>query len=261
MKEKSHRLLEKGGRTNSLMIRRMVRFLTNRGALWLAGLGLVLLSGGVQGMLTGRWRTSSAWSTAVARVPQVPYQIGPWQGRDLDVDPLPFRQARVDSYWVRRYERTGQAGACVAILMCGRSGPLAVHTPEVCYPGAGYQMHGSARRLTLPLPGGALAELWTARFRREEAGSGPLLQLFWSWSAEGSWQAPRWPRWTFAGRPFLYKLYVLRELADSGEAVALQDPAVDFLTALLPVLEQTLFAPASGPESAGDEKSPSALAS
>jgi hypothetical protein len=134
---------------------------------------------------------------------------------------------------MRRYVRQGGNDAVLVILMCGRAGQMAVHTPDVCYRGAGYEMAGTQSQQTLP--GGA--RFWTARFRPATPTS-PELAIHWAWSAEGRWQAPDSPRLTFAGQPYLYKLYVVREASAAPGA----DPVITgFLQELLPVLDEVLF--------------------
>jgi hypothetical protein len=66
------------------------------------------------------------------------------------------------------------------------------------------------------------------------------LRLFWSWSGDGSWQAPDYPHRTFARYPFLYKLYVIRPLIKPDEPLA-GDPCQEFLGLLLPELKKSLF--------------------
>jgi hypothetical protein len=202
----------------------------------LAGVAVLVLSGVVHGLCTQRWQTSEALDTACARVPSVPLRAGAWTAAAVEVDPEPFEQARAAAYWVRRYTREGVAGSVTVILMCGRAGHMAVHTPDVCYRGAGYEMAAEPVRQNLKA-----GEFWTARFSLPGRTVIPGLRIFWSWSADGRWQAPSSPRWAFGGEPFLYKLYVVRDAAD-------ESVLNEFLGELLPVLEQSLF---SGTASVG----------
>jgi hypothetical protein len=204
----------------------------------LTALALVSASGLVYGLWTARWQKSDELVQALARVPEVPHTLAGWKGHDLDVDTEAFHQARAEAYWMRRYEKNGEAIS--VILMCGRAGPLAVHTPDVCYRGAGYEMVGRVEPLTVDVPGGASAAFWTARFQKERPGETGQLRLLWSWSHDGTWQAPTWPRLTFAGAPFLYKLYVIRETTSADEPRP-GDPTLALLGELLPALDRTLF--------------------
>ena len=82
-------------------------------------------------------------------------------------------------------------------------------------------------------------QLWVRRF--EKLSGVPVnLRLLYGWSSAGSWQAPDYPRWKFAGGPLLFKMYVARELARQDEPIE-GDPAIDFLRALAPPLRAALF--------------------
>jgi hypothetical protein len=203
-------------------------------------LALLALSGLAHGLVTSRWHKSEALEMALARVPDVPLTLGPWEGHDLETDPEVFAQARAEAYWMRNYQKGAAGPGVTAILMCGRAGPLAVHTPDVCYRGAGYEMAGPETRIEVPVAGaGEPAQLWTAVFRKEQPTGFGQLRLFWTWSAEGSWQAPGSPRLAFAGQPALYKLYVVREMT-ADEPLA-GDPGLEFVGRLLPELNRVLF--------------------
>ncbi len=197
---------------------------------------LLLLAGGLlHGLCAERWTPSPLLEEAVARVAQVPLEIGDWQGKAESDDVESFDMAGARGYWTRIYTHRRSGTRVLVILMCGRPGRMAVHTPEVCYRGAGYDMPDDATRQPLET-GGAF---WTAIFSKPaDMNSG--LRLFWAWSTDGTWEAPANPRWQFRGQPFLYKLYVAHDLAgaDAGPA---GDAGAEFLRPLLPALQQALF--------------------
>ena len=65
------------------------------------------------------------------------------------------------------------------------------------------------------------------------------LQVLWSWNKNGAWVAAAYPRWTFAGTPVLYKLYISqaivpRENGPGGET------SEEFLQAFLPEIDKLL---------------------
>ncbi len=102
---------------------------------------------------------------------------------------------------------------------------MAVHTPEVCYRGAGYDLRATpAPALVRDENDVEAGTLWSARFTKQGDASSDL-QLYWGWDAGDGWQAPANPRWEFRGRPYLYKLYVSQELSDPSAA----DRATEFL--------------------------------
>ena len=201
-----------------------------------AALVALVVSGLVHGFWTQRWHTSAALDGAVARLHAVPMQIGSWQAANVEVDPEPYQQTRAVGYWMRRYSKGPEAVS--VILMCGRAGHMAVHTPDICYRGAGYEMIGEAAkyRLSGPRP----FEFWTATFRHPGKAASPDLEIYWTWRGDDSWLAPSSPRLTFGGQPYLYKLYVVREKASEAGRDSV---TADFLTELMPALESALFSP------------------
>jgi len=221
----------------------------------IAATAVLLISGLVHGIWTERWQTSHALQQACARLADVSPTAGAWKSSPVEVDPEPFQQARAAAYWMRLYRKEGVSNPITVILMCGRADHMSVHTPDICYRGAGYDMVGEQVKATVALPpspqslspagrgvggeGSASAELWTARFRQGSKAAGHELRIYWTWSSGGSWQAPTSPRWTFGAEPFLYKLYVAHDNTGFAGHDGITD---DFLRQLLPVLETALLA-------------------
>jgi hypothetical protein len=203
----------------------------------LAAFAALLVSGLVHGFWTQRWHTAEALDGAVQRLYAVPLKAGSWQATAIEVDPEPFKQARAVGYWMRRYTKDDSAEAVSVILMCGRAGHMAVHTPDICYRGAGYEMVGEPTKYRMPGQGNF--EFWTANFRQAKA-AGADLEIYWTWRADDSWLAPTSPRLTFGGQPYLFKLYLVRERAGDAPQGAVM---AQFLTHLMPELEGALFSP------------------
>jgi hypothetical protein len=201
---------------------------------------LVLFSGLVYGLWTDRWYSSILLEEAAARVMQVPTDVGDWHGENQAADERAFAQAGAQTYWVRRYQNSKTGATVTVILMCGRGGRMSVHTPDVCYQSSGVEMLGEAKKISVPIAGASAAEFKSGTFSTEKSPGASQLRLYWAWSSDGVWQAPYYPRFTFQGRPFLFKLYVLREFVPGTEAVE-ADPGVTFLQQLLPQLNKTLF--------------------
>jgi Protein of unknown function (DUF3485) len=203
----------------------------------------VLVSGLLHGLWTFRWQPSRALEEAVQRVPEVPLVIGDWHGEELPTDPAVYAQAGAQGYWMRRYRHQATKEIVSVILMCGPGGRMSVHTPDICYQGAGFQMIGSQKAVTIPLKDTAhTAEFWTGHFAKGTTTGAGQLHLYWAWSFAGDWQAPEHPRFTFRGQPVLYKLYVINSWVPRQGSQE-QAPGVTFLQQLVPVLQKTLFTP------------------
>jgi len=204
---------------------------------------LVIAAGLVNGHWTRRWSTSHAVESAVARLGRVPMSLGDWRGRSLaKIGREQLAMAEIDGYVARRYEdRRGEAAVTI-LLVCGRPGPISVHTPDVCYAGAGFEAKGPPARQSLPFgPSGRPAEFRRVVFSRPNTVVPMYLSILWSWSSAGAWEAPDYPRLAFASRQVLYKLYVIREMATAQEQLE-DDPSLEFLRDMLPELERALFA-------------------
>ena len=98
---------------------------------------------------------------------------------------------------------------------------------------------GSPAPLSVPVAKGSADQFRYAGFTRHDVTGDTDVRIFWSWYANGSWQAPESPRWAFARQPYLVKLYVLRELPERPEPPEL-DPAVDLIKRLTPELNRIL---------------------
>jgi hypothetical protein len=201
----------------------------------------VLLTGLVHGFWTDRWTTNQATAAAAARLANVPNVIGEWEGEPINA--APRQTDEIAGHLYRRYVNRQTGAAVTVMLFCGRSGPMSIHTPDVCYQGGGFEVGATARHTIPGTDGTPAAEFKTAPFYKASAADRSQLRIFWSWSAAGEWTVPNSPRFAFARRPFLYKLYVIREMADSNEPLE-SDPCREFLRQLLPELQRCLFPPA-----------------
>jgi len=203
---------------------------------------VVLLGDGlVYGLWTNRWQPSNQLPAAVASLQRVPLELGPWQGRALPpLDERIMKQAGFAGYVQRRYENR-EAGTGVNLLLaCGPFGPLSVHTPDVCFPAGGLLQQLSTASHNESLAAlGTTAQCWKAKFGKADSLASGNVQVYWTWNPGNGWQAPTNPRWTFAGSPVLYKLYVTCEIQGDGDALA-QETCSAFLQKLLPELEKNL---------------------
>ena len=143
------------------------------------------------------------------------------------------------AYLLRRYSNPARGVSVSVILFGGRPGSISAHTPDVCYPGAGYTLDSPSVFPFPDGPGDHRAEFRTALATR--GGTNPsVLRIFWGWNASKGWLAPAEPRWEFSGATALCKLYVVREtggaVVDPGA-----DPCNDFLKVFLPELDRIVF--------------------
>lgn len=202
---------------------------------------LLLLDGVVYGRWTDRWGSAQPVDDAVARLEQIPLRIGVWQGKPVPGSAEQAKRAGCAGCWVRRYERSDDGAVVDVMLACGRPGPLAVHTPDVCYTGSGYTQSEPAMQFAVDLNGDGSATFWKTRFSKPDAVVPLKLQLLWAWHSGDGWRAVRNPRLEFAGARVLYKLYVVREM-DGRDDHRDDRLSSDFLTVFMPAFDAALAA-------------------
>jgi hypothetical protein len=206
----------------------------------LAGVLLILAAGLLHGYWTLRWHSSPALSAAKDRLDSIPTDFGEWKAQPLQIPEDQLRQAGAIGWRLQSYSSPSSDVQTNTLLLAGRPGAMTIHRPEHCYPGAGYELKGRPVRYTVKDDAGEpLGDFWTARFVRETPTGPVSLRIFWSWNASGKWVAPDNPRWSLASEPYLYKLYVIREITQRVDKLD-QEPSVAFLRELLPRLTPAL---------------------
>lgn len=202
----------------------------------------------VEGMFSNRWGDAEDARVAAERLERVPAAFGGWTSTELPQDPKVIRIAEATGHVSRLYTNPKKGLSVSVLMLCGPTGPIGAHTPEVCYAGQGLEMVGAPEKRAVSAPGGAGATYWVARFEKKGA-FGQRLRVGWMWGADGDWQAAADPRTDFALRGALYKLYVQYGEPPAGAAAstgaAALDPIEAFLTDFLPEVKKALAPPAA----------------
>ncbi len=207
---------------------------------------LALIAAGlVHGFWTDRWNASADLQESAERLHQVALNIGEWEGRNEEVKPGQVGPG-VTGCIHRRYFNRRLGVEVVLALVNGRPGPVATHTPDVCYGASGYVVQKRAH-VDVPLDTKAgSAQFWRSDAERKRATDTTKLRIYWAWSSGQGWQAPDDARLAFPRfrHPVLHKLYVLRDIAGEGQmgkAARQEEPCEVFLKELLPHLDRVLF--------------------
>ena len=122
----------------------------------------VIICGTVHGVWTGRWGLSDEPAASAAKLVGLPTTLDDWDG---EVQPLSSRSGLAGQI-CQRYVHRGSGKSVTVFLVCDRPGPVSIHTPDVCYGAAGYQVSDPAK---FAAPAGAdagAAEFWTSQFRK-----------------------------------------------------------------------------------------------
>ena len=206
---------------------------------------LLAASGVSHRLWTGSWTVTGEPGLSAARLADVPASIGDWVGEDQEVDARQLARAEAAGHLARRYVQRRTGAEVSVFIICGRPGPVAVHTPDICYGGLGFRVAEKPAKYKVE----GNAEMPSAEFTKGNfVKADPVAQRRSSGSTGRGRPAPAGkrrpdPRLTFGGSQALYKLYLVYH-AVPGTDLPEHDPCQDFMHDLLPELEKAL-SPAS----------------
>jgi hypothetical protein len=207
-------------------------------------LAVVLVAGVtvLQGLWTDRWGNrdvGAALKRDAAILERVfPERFGDWEfEKELESNPKELERAGAVGHISRLYRNVRTKGRVSAFVVCATPHDASGHTPDRCYPGAGFEIGESEHRQTVPLADGRKAETFTGTFRKQ----GQTLRVFWTYGVAGQWVAPQIARIELAGTDAVYKLYAIIDETRIKGAQSMQE-CVDFLGTLLPALDQAVAA-------------------
>jgi len=191
------------------------------------------------------------------RLDNVPKLIGQWEVvSDKEIPPEEFKASNCDGYKSYTFKNRETAELVDVFLASGTARHITIHTPDWCYPAAGYARKTDIEPVLIPCQDVELKpEFLTARFVGKQATSDEIpLQVFWSFSYDGEWTAVKRAKVAFAGRDALYKIYLINQLP-SQETEWQRVPSVKFVEECLPTINQYLF---GQPETSDQEDAPAA---
>jgi len=195
-------------------------------------LTLTLFSGVVHGFLDGRWSNPPDLLIQGERLSDLPAQAGDWVMTDsVPLDEGAAKILRCYGSEVRTYRNEKTQALVTAAVLFGPRGPIAVHTPEICYRSVGTSQVGETQAQTIATET-QRHQLWSAKFSQASQPE-PSLDVWYGWSDGGPWEARDYPR--FWMTKSLYKVQVAGPIGNESE-----EPCREFLKAFLPQLESVI---------------------
>jgi len=176
----------------------------------------ITLAGGVlYGGYVHRWNAPAELTAAAIQLEKLPRVIGSWRAiDDLSIDESALEMLECAGYVSRQYvnESTGQSIQCAVIV--GPPGPIAVHTPEVCFSSRAYDIQGERTETHIKASPSGDHSFWKLDFKSSNA-SADGLRVYYAWSTGPLWQAATSPRFKYAGEPRLYKIQLAAYVSPS----------------------------------------------
>lgn len=196
------------------------------------GLAATLLGGALYGRYSQRWGPPADLTLAAQQLTNMPRELGEW----TLAEEFPLQRSAVEmlqcaGYVNRNYvNRTTGESISVAIIV-GPPGPIAVHTPEICFSSRSYQLQGSRHKVQLETSSHLSNKFWRTDFTSKNILAEGL-RVHYAWSRGNGWEASASPRYEFAAAPLLYKIQLAAPLKPKlGEESS--DSGREFLKALM----------------------------
>lgn len=195
-------------------------------------IALTLLSGVVHGVIDGRWTSSEDLIARGEKLNDAPEKCGKWElieVKELDENASELLQCYAQT--VRVYKHVELDSIVTVAVLFGPRGPIAVHTPEVCYSSVGTKQVGTRRVESIQ---GTEHDhtLWSVQFSKSPSPQ-PALDVWYAWSDGTAWHAADYPRFWMVDS--LYKIQIAGPVGNSSFR-----PCKDFLASYLPKIEKLI---------------------
>ncbi len=171
----------------------------------------------------------------------LPREIGPWAGQSVTIDTDVFVAAGATHFLAREYTNRESGQRVEMVLLYGDPFQVYQHTPDSCYPAAGYNRARAAAERPVEI-GPVTAKFYAGQFVRHRATELNSVDVWYAWHGNnGTWTNTlgRIQRGRMAG---LWRLMVTSP-SSGREAEPLRSSACEmFLRDALPVLEPLIAA-------------------
>jgi len=183
--------------------------------------------------LDAGWHSKSEIDRLASQLRELPDSIGDWNRTAKNEIPNgTLRTLKCYGYLSESYENSSSGAVISVAVLFGPRGPIAVHTPEICYSSAGTEPV-APRKVSSIETGTYKDEFWMTRFSKKGLQE-PSLEVWYAWSDGGPWRASENPRYWMTDH--LYKLQLSGKPSKGGGVSDCQS----FLQSFLPVLRKQL---------------------
>jgi Protein of unknown function (DUF3485) len=154
---------------------------------------------------------------------EFPKVLGNWhevEGTETALDPEVARIAGSSDHVIRTYVNVNNGERAEVMILYGLATLVWPHTPNACYPAAGFKSVPPSREVEIDVPESTA----TARFREEnfakyKTGAGIYQQVYYSFRNADEWGLNMENRWkSFRYHPGMFKIQVQRQVAAIGKS-------------------------------------------
>jgi hypothetical protein len=169
----------------------------------------------------------------------LPMDLGAWKGRETTLDPRIVRGSGSTDIITRRYVDQGTGVGLDVVVLYGPTSDMFIHTPELCYPAAGYDpLPGTVER---PIGGGGAGPVpfRSLAFTKGEGGLAETQEVYYSLWYDGRWTTQSTSPKASRRIPGMYKVQVCRRIS-TRERRDLDNPCEPFLASLVAEIESRM---------------------
>jgi len=166
----------------------------------------------------------------------LPMDLESWKGRVTKMDPRIVRASGSTDIITRHYvnQRTG-VGLDVVILY-GPTSDMFIHTPELCYPAAGYETLPGTVERPIVVEGSGTVPFRSLAFTKGEGGVADTQEVYYSLWYDGHWTTQSTSPKASQRIPGMYKVQIARRIS-GRERRDLDNPCEPFLVSLVGEIE------------------------
>jgi hypothetical protein len=182
----------------------------------------------------------------------LPKSFGPWVGDDEALDPAIARATGSTDSLSRVYQNKITGQRLSLIVLFGPSTEMYIHSPENCYPTAGYEkVSGPKFRMVPPNPDAkpedpASKGVWPFHeliYLKGEGGQTEEQEVYYTWRYSGAWTPALTTQKGFERIPGMFKVHVSRRIRETElDHLNIGNPCVRFLSQLMPEIDRRIAA-------------------
>jgi len=201
----------------------------------LIAIALVISGGVLHGQWSNRWGVKQDIVALGNKLRTIPMEIGDWSCQEegqLDEDAEALLEVKeTKGYISRTYSHRSTGESVNVFVIFGPKGPVAVHTPEVCYSARAVHQTSAREAVGIDLDG-ASGELWKLAFETNTFDK-RRMSVYYGWSDGGAWTAAKSPR--FWRTDYLYKIQTACQASGNKE-----DSTDEFFKVFLPEVRKQM---------------------
>jgi hypothetical protein len=198
-------------------------------------IGFAIFASLAPSWLEGKSRPGVPHEKLAENLSTFPMKLGDWECvSEETLAPQVERTLKCYGYINRVYWNSKTGNRVTLALLFGPRGPMAVHTPEICYSSRGRLPVGKPSE---EVPRGTVSgnSFWRLGFKLPQSGSSDI-DVWYAWSDGGEWIASSYPRYWTTDR--LFKIQLAGPSSPAGEESACESFLQHAVPAFRVCLEQ-----------------------